>query len=129
MLGVLNTGMLALMARIGHRTGLFDVMAALPPSTSAEIAQAAGVDERFVREWLAAMTTGAIVDHDPDSLTYRLPPDRAAWVTRAAGPANFALQAQYVGLLAKVEDQVVECFVAGGGVPYSAFSGVPGSDG
>jgi hypothetical protein len=31
--------MLALMASIGHRTGLFDAMASLPPATSAEIAQ------------------------------------------------------------------------------------------
>ena len=35
LLGVLNEGALALMLSIGHRTGLFDAMAALPPSTSA----------------------------------------------------------------------------------------------
>lgn len=121
MLGVLNTGMLALMTSIGHRVGLFDAMAALPPSTSDQIAEAAGLQERYVREWLAAMTTGAVVEHDPESLLYRLPPEHAAWLTRAAGPSNLALQTQYVGLLAKVEDQVVECFARGGGVPYSAF--------
>ncbi|MDQ3612104.1 MAG: methyltransferase domain-containing protein [Actinomycetota bacterium] len=120
-LGVLNAGMLALMTSIGHRTGLFDVMASLPPSTSNQVAEAAGLDERYVREWLAAMTTGAVVDHDPTALTYVLPPERAAWLTRAAGPANLAIQAQYVGLLAQVEDQVVDCFSRGGGVPYSAF--------
>lgn len=121
LLGVLNSGMLALMTSIGHRTGLFDVMASLPPSTSLEIADAAGLDERYVREWLAAMTTGAFVDHDPSTLTYVLPPERAAWLTRAAGPANLAIQAQYVGLLAQVEDRIVECFAHGGGVPYSAY--------
>ncbi len=44
-LGVLNAGMLALMTSIGHRTGLFDVMASLPPSTSNQVAEAAGLDE------------------------------------------------------------------------------------
>ena len=83
-------------------------MASLPPSRSAQIAEAAELSERYVREWLGAMTTGGIVDHDPDQLTFVLPPDRAGWLTRAAGPANLALQAQYVGLLALVEDQIVE---------------------
>jgi len=56
-LDVLNSGMLALMISIGHRSGLFDAMAALPPATSGRIAQVAGLDERYVREWLAAMTS------------------------------------------------------------------------
>jgi ubiquinone/menaquinone biosynthesis C-methylase UbiE len=118
---VLNGGALALMLSVGHRTGLFDAMASLPPSRSAQIAEAAELSERYVREWLGAMTTGGIVDHDPDQLTFVLPPDRAGWLTRAAGPANLALQAQYVGLLALVEDQIVECFRNGGGVPYAAY--------
>jgi len=37
-LAALNSGALCLMTSIGHRTGLFDAMRALPPSTSAEIA-------------------------------------------------------------------------------------------
>ena len=84
-LDVLNSGMLALMISIGHRSGLFDAMAALPPATSGRIAQVAGLDERYVREWLAAMTTGRIVDHDPAAMTFTLPPAHAAWLTRAAG--------------------------------------------
>ena len=118
---MLNEAMLALMVSVGHRTGLFDVMAAMPAATSAEIASRAELDERYVREWLAAMTTGRIVDHDAATETYSLPADHAAWLTRAAGPDNLAIEAQYVGLLALVEDQVVDSFRHGGGVPYSSF--------
>ena len=121
MIHMLNEAALSLMVSVGHRTGLFDVMAAMPAATSAEIAAAAGLDERYVREWLAAMTTGRIVDHDGAAGSFWLPPDHAAWLTRAAGPDNVAVQAQYVGLLALVEDQIVDCFRRGGGVPYSAF--------
>ena len=121
MLGILNDGMLALMISVGHKTGLFDSLAALPPSTSAEIAAAASLDERYVREWLAAMTTGGIVEYEAVGSTFGLPADRAALLTRAAGIDNLAIQAQYVGLLATVEDQVVECFRHGGGVPYSEY--------
>ena len=38
---ILNGGSLALMTSIGHRTGLFDKMAELEPSTSQQIADAA----------------------------------------------------------------------------------------
>src|SRR5499425_2845944 len=103
MLGTMNEAAVALMVSVGHRTGLFDVMAGMPAATSAEIAARAGLNERYVREWLGAMTTGRIVDHDGAAGTFLLPADHAAWLTRAAGQDNLAVQAQYVGLLALVE--------------------------
>jgi len=122
MLGVLNDGALALMTSIGHRTGLFDAMAGLVPSTSEQIASAANLNERYVREWLAAMVTGGIVEHDPEGGTYRLPPEHAAFLTRAATPDNIAVTAQFIPVLASVEDRIVESFQKGGGVPYSAYT-------
>jgi ubiquinone/menaquinone biosynthesis C-methylase UbiE len=121
MIHMTNEAMLALMVSVGHRTGLFDVMAMMPAATSAEIASRADLNERYVREWLAAMTTGRIIAHDAATQSFSLPADHAAWLTRAAGPDNLAMDTQYVGLLALVEDQVVECFRHGGGVPYSSF--------
>ena len=120
--GIFNDAAIALMLSIGHKTGLLDAMAELPPSTSDGIAKAAGLQERYVREWLGALTTGGIMEHDPESMTFVLPPEHAAWLTRAAGPANLAAQMQYLGMIAEVEDQIVERFRIGGGVPYSAFS-------
>ncbi len=70
---VLNKGVLALLTSVGHQCGLFDTMAALPPSTSAEIAKAAGLDERYVREWLGGMVVGGFVAYDPERGTYTLP--------------------------------------------------------
>lgn len=121
MVGVVNSGALALMTSIGHQTGLFDTMAGLPPSTSEQIAEAAGLNERYVREWLGAMVTGRIIDYDPSDETYSLPPEHAAYLTRAAGADNMAVVAQFIPLLAEVDQQIVECFRNGGGVPYSAF--------
>jgi len=121
LVSTLNAGALCLMVSIGHRTRLFDVMAALPPSTSGEIAEAAGLNERYVREWLGAMTTGRIIKHDPLTGRYRLPANHAASLTRTAEQDNLAVFAQYVPLLGSVEDDIVECFKNGGGVPYSRF--------
>jgi|GraSoiStandDraft_10_1057309.scaffolds.fasta_scaffold148401_2 ubiquinone/menaquinone biosynthesis C-methylase UbiE len=121
MIGILNGSVLGLMTSIGHRTGLFDKMAQLPPSTSQQIAGATALNERYVREWLGAMVTGRFVEYDPASQTYRLPPEHAASITRAAGPNNLAAFMQFAALMGNVEDQIVDCFRKGGGVPYSAY--------
>jgi SAM-dependent methyltransferase len=122
MVGMINGAMLSLMTSIGHRTGLFDTMAELPPSTSDEIAKASGLNERYVREWLGAMVTGRIVEYDPASRAYRLPPEHAMSLTRAAGPGNLATFNQFTSLMGNVEDQIVRVFQSGGGVPYSEFA-------
>lgn len=121
MLGVLNSAAVALMTSIGHRTGLFDTLSEMPPSTSEDIASRAGLHERYVREWLGAMVTGGIVEYDEKRGTYALPPEHAAYLTRAATPDNIAVTTQYVSLLGTVEDPIIQCFRNGGGVPYPAF--------
>lgn len=121
LLGALNDGAFCLMASIGHRTGLFDAMRDQAPLTSPEIASRAGLNERYVREWLGAMVTAGVVSVDPQSVRYQLPAEHAAFLTRAARADNLAVFAQYVPLLGNVEDDIVECFKNGGGVPYERF--------
>jgi 2-polyprenyl-3-methyl-5-hydroxy-6-metoxy-1,4-benzoquinol methylase len=118
---ILDQGALHLMIGIGHRTRLFDTMATLPPSTSQQVAQAAGLNERYVREWLGAMVTGRIVNYDPQEKTYELPAERAAVLTRGATPVNFASVMQWLAVLGSVEPKIVECFHKGGGVHYEEF--------
>jgi SAM-dependent methyltransferase len=118
----LNDGALCLMISIGHRAGLFDAMATMPPSTSMAIARKAGLNERYVREWLGAMVASGVIEVGADSGAYRLPPEHAARLTRAATPSNMAVFAQYIPLLGTVEDDIVECFAKGGGVPYPRFT-------
>lgn len=121
LLEVLNHQALSLMLSIGHRTGLFDTLAEMEPATSAAIAEQAGLQERYVREWLGAMAVSRIVDYRPCDRTYALPPEHAAFLTRKAAPNNLAVFCQYTAVLGSVEDQVVESFRNGGGVPYCAY--------
>ena len=120
-LKILNHGFLGLMTSIGHRTGLFDVISKTGGGTSEEIAGVAGFNERYVREWLGAMVTGGVIETDPTTKTFRLPPEHAAFLTRPAGADNLAVFAQYIPLLAGVEDDIIECFRKGGGVPYERY--------
>jgi 2-polyprenyl-3-methyl-5-hydroxy-6-metoxy-1,4-benzoquinol methylase len=121
MIDTLNKAALALMTSIGHQTGLFDTLAQMPPSSSAEIAKAAGLQERYVREWLGAMVTGRIVEYDADNADYHLPAEHAAFLSRSASPNNLASTMQFIPLLGAVEKQIIECFRKGGGVPYSEY--------
>ena len=78
LLNMLNQGALSLMVSIGHRTGLFDAMAELPPMSADEIAAQAGLSPRYVKEWLGAMVAGGIVRYAPEDEHYRLPDSHAA---------------------------------------------------
>jgi 2-polyprenyl-3-methyl-5-hydroxy-6-metoxy-1,4-benzoquinol methylase len=122
MLDMLNGAALMVMTSVGHRAGLFDALSELDAATSHELADAAGLDERYVREWLGAMATGRIVDIDGDTDRYSLPAEHAAWLTRAASPDNLAVEAQWIPTLSLVEDDILECFEKGGGVPYERFA-------
>jgi 2-polyprenyl-3-methyl-5-hydroxy-6-metoxy-1,4-benzoquinol methylase len=74
-----------------------------------------------VREWLGGLVAGRIVDYDPAAQTYMLPSHRAAVLTRGAGPDNLARVAQFIPLLAEVEQKIIDCFRNGGGLSYSEY--------
>ena len=115
-----NDAAMVLMISLGHRAGLLNALAGAPPLTSNAIAERAGLNERYVREWLGAMVAARVVETDPGNGTYQLPAEHAALLTNS-GNANLAVFAQYIPLLGTVEDDVVRCFREGGGVPYERY--------
>jgi SAM-dependent methyltransferase len=121
MVGAIDSASLAILLSIGHQTKLFDTLAELPAASSMQIADAAGLNERYVREWLGGVVAGRIVDYDAAAQTYLLPQHRAAVLTRAAGPDNLSRVAQFIPLLAEVEQKVIGCFETGGGLSYSEY--------
>src|SRR5690606_14306794 len=112
----------ALMISLGHRAGLFDTLADGRARTSEQLASDAGLNERYVREWLGGMVAARVVERDRDTRTHRLPPEHAAALSRRSPTANMAVFTQYVGGLGAVEDLILECFHKGGGVPYAAYT-------
>ncbi len=119
LMGLYTGGMLSFMVDLGYKTGLFDA-AAKGPGTSQEIAERAGLNERYVREWLGALTTGGIFDYDPASRAYSLPPEHAFCLTGDHG-LNLASMSQMVAHLGKHVHKVADAFENGGGVPYSEY--------
>jgi SAM-dependent methyltransferase len=118
--GVYTGGALTFLIDIGHRTGLFTAATA-GAATATELADRAGLQERYVREWLGAMVTAEIMTYDPATSRYALPPEHAAALT-GDGSKNMAPMAAMVPLLGRNLDGIEQAFRTGGGVPYSAFS-------
>ena len=102
LIGVLNAGALCLMTSLGHRVGLFDVMEDMPAASSEAIAARSGLNERYVRKWLGEMVAIGVVDYDPRDDTYAFPREHAAFLTRAATPANLARASRSRGQAARV---------------------------
>lgn len=145
MLTLLNHGALTLMISLGHKTGLFEIMATLPATTSAELAKASKLHERYVREWLAAMYVGGIVTVDETRSTptsgklgvnggssfssdvrFILPPENAAFLTWGRGPENVAVLSQYISILSSFEARTISCFRTGKGIPASEYGELKG---
>jgi len=108
------------MLEIGRRVGLFETMAKMGPATSAVIAERAGLDERYVREWLAAMACGGIVEYAAAERTFRLPREHASALT-GSSTRNLTSMVEMFPLMNRVVPDVADAFRTGAGVPYSAY--------
>ena len=120
LIGILNDSSIALLVVVGHQTGLFETLSALPPASGRLIADASGLNERYVREWLGGMTSAGFVDYQPDSGTYLLRPEFVPVVT-GAGTENLARTLQYVPLMGEVAPKIVHAFRTGGGTSYEDY--------
>jgi SAM-dependent methyltransferase len=111
---------------IGDRLGLYRALAGRPAVTSAELAVAAGVHERYVREWLEQQTVSGILeaenpDAPDDERRYRLPPGHDEALVDESSLDFMASLAQSVVSCTPALSAVVEAFRTGGGVAYTAY--------
>ena len=60
---------------IGDELGLYKAMADGDPMTPEELAERTGTDERYMREWLSAQAASGYVEYDPETDSFRLPPE------------------------------------------------------
>lgn len=110
--------------RIGVETGLYAALDAVGPATAGQVAQQAGTDERYTREWLEQQAvTGFLTcasDEDPSVRRYELPAAHREVLLNRQSPAYLGA----VGLLADVTSvlpTLERAFSTGEGVPWSAY--------
>jgi 2-polyprenyl-3-methyl-5-hydroxy-6-metoxy-1,4-benzoquinol methylase len=116
---------------LGARLGLYRAIAEAGPVTAPELAERAGIAERYAREWLEQQASAGIlaaeVRQDGPN-RFRLPPGHAEVLLDGDSLSFMGASVTQLMGLRGVFDQVVEAFRNGGGVPYDAY-GVDGVEG
>ncbi len=102
---------------IGDRLGLYRALAESGPVTSVQLAERAGVGERYVREWLRGQAAGGYVCYSPDDDTFWL---SEAQALSFADPDGLVLPGAFQLALACLRDRsgIEEAFRTGGGMGW-----------
>lgn len=111
---------------VGDRLGLYAALGRRDNTSPAELAAAAGIAERYAREWLEQQAVAGLLDvtadnGDPHSRRYRLSPEVAEVLTDADSLNFLAPLTGLVAGIGRAMPQVVEAFRTGGGVPYPDY--------
>ena len=106
------------MVTLGDRLGLYEALAGAGPLASDQVASRAGCDERYVREWLASQVATGYVEYDPAAGTYTLPAEHAAVLADRDSAALLTPAFNVPASMWIDEDQAVEAFKTGQGVPW-----------
>jgi len=114
----LSAAFSGVLVNVGRKLGLYQAMANLGPCTSMTLAEATGVRERYVREWLANQAAGSYVTYDPKKQTYALPPAQAMVLAVDQSPIFMASAFEVAASFWLDEDQVVETFRSGEGLGW-----------
>jgi SAM-dependent methyltransferase len=121
LMGYVSGAAVSGMIYIGDRVGLFKAMAGAGPLSVTETAAKAGLQERYVREWLSAMAAAGIVEYDAAAERFTLPEEHAATLADENSPSFLAGFFQNTPAMITVAPRVAEAFVKGGGVPFSEY--------
>jgi 2-polyprenyl-3-methyl-5-hydroxy-6-metoxy-1,4-benzoquinol methylase len=110
---------------IGDRLGLYAALAG-GAETPAEVASAAGCDERYVREWLEHQAVGGILEVDDASAAagdrrYRIPPGHDEVLLDRDSVNYMAAFARMMVAIVQPLPAVLEAFRSGKGVPYADY--------
>ena len=106
---------------IGDRLGLFAKLAEAGPSSSAEFAEAAGINERYAREWLSAMACYGYIAYDDMEKCFSMTPEQAFVLVDSDSPVYLAPLFSMEPTTWSNIDLLTEAFTHGGGVPQEQF--------
>jgi 2-polyprenyl-3-methyl-5-hydroxy-6-metoxy-1,4-benzoquinol methylase len=111
---------------LGDRLGMYKALADAGASTSAELAGAAGVNERYAREWLEQQAMAGILEAEDPAASdaerrYALPAGHHEVLLDAGSLNHMTPMAQLTVACALPIHAVVEAFRTGDGVPYADY--------
>lgn len=112
-----------LCVHLGHELGLYRSLAEAGPLTAAQLAEAAGLDRWYVREWLQAEATAGLVtvDGDVDSGTFSLAAGVREALVEETSPFYMGGLGAAVAAAGGVVPKLLEAFRTGEGVAYAEY--------
>jgi 2-polyprenyl-3-methyl-5-hydroxy-6-metoxy-1,4-benzoquinol methylase len=111
----MGAAMNGVLVMIGAELGLWEAMNGAGPLTAAELAERAGVRERYVREWLAAQAASGYVEYDAEGDTFALPPEQAMAFADQDSPVYMAGGYHIISAAFKDRPKIAERFRNGDG--------------
>jgi 2-polyprenyl-3-methyl-5-hydroxy-6-metoxy-1,4-benzoquinol methylase len=110
---------------IGDRLDLYRTLAERGPMTAAELAAAAGVHERYAREWLEQQAASELLDvvgdGAADERRFRLPEGHGEVLLEASSLNYAAPMARAILASVRPIDSLLAAFRTGDGVPYADY--------
>jgi SAM-dependent methyltransferase len=116
--GDLGAAMSSVLVNLGDRLGLYKALAEAGPSTSAQLAARAGLDERYVREWLAAQAASSYVNYDSPTGTFLLSPEQAMVFATEGQPTSILGAFELLYSVWNDSLKIEQAFRTGGGVGW-----------
>ena len=110
--------------RLGDRLGLYTALAERQDLSSAELAERAGIAERYAREWLEQQTAAGILRAsglDTGTQRFSLPPGHAEVLLDRDSLSYMAPTIRSLMTVTPVMDALVEAYRTGGGVRWDAY--------
>jgi SAM-dependent methyltransferase len=120
-LGHYSGTMSTLLSALGDKLGLWKTLDEGGPATGAELAERAGVDERYAREWLRGMAAAGYIEHDRGTDRYSLPPEHALVFSQEGGPMFLCGGYQMIPAIIEPYMALERAFREGGGVAQSEY--------
>ncbi len=114
-LGAAFSGVLV---NIGRRLGLYKAMAEIGTCAPEQLAEATGVRERYVREWLNNQAAGGYVRYEPESRKYTLPAAQALVLAVEDSPVYMAPAFEVAASFWLDEERILETFRSGEGLGW-----------
>ena len=107
---------------VGDVLGLYRVLGDRGAVTSAELAEAAGVNERYAREWLEGQAAAGLLEADEDEVRrFRFPAGHEETLLDASSLNYAAPMARAIVAAIRPIDALLDAIRDGGGIPYADY--------
>ncbi|MGI9244366.1 MAG: methyltransferase domain-containing protein [Verrucomicrobiales bacterium] len=118
MVGDMGAAVSGSLVVLGDRVGIYRALAKAGPCTETELAEASGLDARYLREWLSNQAASGYVSYDAASNRFYLSPEQVAVFADPDSPVSMI--GGYYALASTYHDEpmIAKAFESGDGIPW-----------